>query len=169
MTSDRFLITGLPRTRSAWFTALFLALGVDACHESAARFDSLETFEAWLRQPGLKGWCDPSAACLVPEFAAKLFDGRPIVIVERHPEESCKSLQQWSGLNLLGFGAITSRYERFKSLAGDALSVRYEDLDRYTVVREIVKHCTGIELPYDLWRTFDLLKVEQYMQKARAA
>ena len=72
--SGRFLITGLPRIRSAWFSALFMALGIDTCHEYQTRFASLGAFRRWLHEPSLKGWCDPSAACLHPSFSALEFD-----------------------------------------------------------------------------------------------
>jgi hypothetical protein len=164
-----FLVTGLPRIRSAWFTVLFQALGVDACHEYRSRFDSLDAFVDWLRAPTFKGWCDPSAVCLFPEIAAHEFKGAKVVIIERNPAESRSALQRWSGLPLPHWNVVLENLNLFRrTIEADVLTVQYRNLDRFEVVASVVRHCSGIDLPFPVWREFDLLKIEQHMPKARA-
>jgi hypothetical protein len=167
--SNKFLITGLPRIRSAWFSALLQSLSVDTCHDYQTRFDSLSALQRWLHEPALKGWCDPSAACLLPEFSAVEFDGRPIVIIERDEASSRRAFEQWYGEPLPQFDTVVANYEQFKSaVRGSALIVSYTDLEQYPTIAQIVGYCTGISLPFKTWQAFDLLRIEQHMPKVRA-
>jgi hypothetical protein len=166
--SDRFLITGLPRIRSAWFSALLQSLSVDTCHDYQTRFDSLSALQRWLREPGLKGWCDPSAACLLPEFSAVEFAGHPIVIIDRDEASSRRAFEQWYGEPLPQFDTVVANYEQFKRSVGSALVVPYAALAHYDTVARTVDFCTGISLPFKTWQAFDLLAIEQHMSKVRA-
>lgn len=166
--ADRFLVTGLPRMRSAWFATLFNALGVDTVHDYDAMFGSLEVMEGWLHQPGLKGWCDSSAACLHPEFSAREFAGMPVVIVDRDPSESCAAFTRWAQLPI-NMQTSKANLDLFRRLIGpDVLTVQYADLNAYATVAAVVFHCTRLYLSRATWQTFDLLKIEQHMPKARA-
>lgn len=165
---SRFLITGLPRIRSAWLATLLNAAGVETVHDYTAAFGSLSALAAWLRQPGLRGWCDPCAACLHPEFSALEFSGRRVVIVERDPGAACMSMARWAG-KPMPFETARANLATFRGLVdAEVLTVPYASLDDYAAVDSIVRHCTGHVLSPQLWRTFDLLKIEQHMPKARA-
>lgn len=162
----RFLVTGLPRIRSAWLAVLFSTLGVDTCHDFSTRFNTLAELKTWIRSPGLKGWCDPSAACLLADFSMVEFAGYPVVFIERDAADSRASLARWMGATATPrFDAVAVSANNFKE-GIPALIVPYADLERYETVACIVRHCTGLRLPLETWRALDLLKIEQHVGKA---
>lgn len=152
---ERFLITGLPRIRSAWLTALLTAVGADVTHESLTG------------PPFFGGWCDPTAACVWPEEAAKWIDSRPCVFINRNPLECRVSWEKWAGVELGNWQEICTNVAQF-SLLTSPVVIEYKDLEEYSTVAHIVKYCVGRYLPKYTWRVFNNLKIEQHLAKAQA-
>ena len=90
-----------------------------------------------------------------------------MVIVERNAGDACRAFSMWLG-HPIGFATMQANLKTFQRLIrADVMTVAYADLDSYSTVASIVGHCTGRSLPGELWQTFDLLKIEQHMPKAR--
>ena len=165
--NNRFLVTGLPRIRSAWLTALFCAHGVRCCHDGLVSFGSLASLESVLKRGAIAGLCDPAAACVFPDEAARWFDGSPIVIVDRDPLECRTSVQAWIG-QPVDWSVIQTKHDRFVALIGPrAYRVAYRNLDCEETVRGLFTFC-GVTLDYHLFETFKLLRIEQHLVKAQA-
>lgn len=160
-----FLVTGLPRSRTAWLAALFNAVGFETIHDWAATFGSWSQFKRWY--VGNRGWCDPCAACAHPGLTLKLMEGHNIVVVARDPKQSAASLALAQPGDERIFGIVQRNYEQFARDAR-ALVVDYDSLDYYMGVARVVEYCTGAILSRELYRTFNMLKIEQHTEKARA-
>lgn len=161
-----FLVTGLPRSRTAWFAALFNAVGRETVHDWAATFGTWSQFRRWYI--GDRGWCDPCAACAHPGLTLDLVRGHPVAVIARDPKQSAASLDVAQPGDEQFFGVIQTNYERFAREAR-ALVVDYDSLDNYMGVARVVVHCTGLMPSQELFRTFNLLKIEQHTAKAKAA
>lgn len=152
-----FLVTGLPRTRSAWFAALL----------GAAHAPNPQDYAR------LKNVCDPSAACLYPDTALKVWQDAPIVIIERDPVIAGTALSEWAGHPVWGTGwdVILHNYRHFKESARTkSLRVaKFEDLDSYSVVNALVVHVTGEPLSRERFDLFNGIKIEQHLGKAKRA
>jgi hypothetical protein len=158
---NRFLITGLPRIRSAWFTALLNAHGAPTKHELLPT-EALEQYA---------GRCDPSAACLYPKRALPFYEGHPVVIIERDPACAKGALARWAGIpseDFTNWHSIFANYEYFCAESPKALRVHYNALNSYANVSAIVEYTTGRRLDQGLFETFDMLQIEQHVAKARA-
>ena len=155
MDAKKFLITGMLRTRSAWFTALLNAHGYYTEHEQI--------------KPTNKdiGVCDPTAALIRPDVSIRNYSGHPIVFVNREASDSFNAWERFSGYSLP---------ESFRDeLIGNAnkfitnsncIVVQYSDLNKVSTVDSVVYHVTRRHLDLDLWRVFDGLKIEQHKDKA---
>ena len=121
----RFAITGLPRSRTAWFSAYFTASGFLCAHEGMNGCKSIAEYQN--KMEAFEGNSD-SGIPLYP------FEGKT-VIIERDKEEVKESLLRYfddvSTLDLL--------QERLDKL--DGLRVKFEDVnDR---LQEIHEYCVG--------------------------
>lgn len=163
-----FLLTGLPRSRTAWFAALFNAVGVETIHDWAATFGSWSIFKAWFQ--GERGWCDPCAACVHPTKTIELMKGHKVVIVTRALADSYAAYAKWDGSDDPEmFVQMTNNYKYLRRTLNDAMEIEYAELNSFFGVQRVVYHCTGLVLSRQLYDTFNLLKIEQHKDKARAA
>lgn len=164
----RFLITGLPRIRSAWLAALFSGERVTTFHDHVWNRGVQSTLDAVFATPGIAGLCDPGAACVYPDLAAQAFAMHPVVIIQRDADECKRSFSAWlGGMELHNWPRAVANYERFIRLVGGrGLIVNYYALENYTAVAEIYRHCTGLDLSRSRFQLFDGLKVEQHIGKA---
>jgi hypothetical protein len=172
MVKRPFLVTGLPRIRSAWFCALFNAMGVDCIHEWGYEFNyDRAAFSHWLRASHIVGVCDPSLACAEDRtHVLEVFENKKVVIINRDPIEAQHSFEAWIGQRAPNYAALIANLESFKKeLSADVLEVDFDQLDKYDAVRAVVKHCCGWVVPYRLWRRYDGLCVEQHLSKAARA
>lgn len=171
--NEPFLITGLPRTRTAWFTALFNAIGVPCIHEWGYGFQySKSAFHHWLGLNGPRGVCDPSMACATEQAETlELFAKCPVVLIERNSIDAQTAFEDWIGQPTPNYGALVRNVMEFrrglKMVKADLFEVRYEQLDDYETIRTIVRHCCGRPLPHNVWRQFDALHIEQHLTKVR--
>jgi hypothetical protein len=157
----KYLLTGLPRIRSAWFAALLSTDSIPCYH-------SVEHPE----EPyGDYGIADPGAACSYPDWADWASASAPTVIVTRDAQDSRRSLERWSGLDIphVGWEAILERYDAFLDDASPmTLYVPFGCLEDYAPVAMIHKHLTGRTLSRTRFDIFNGLKIEQHLDKARA-
>lgn len=122
-----FVITGLPRTRSAWLSAYF-----NVPHEGIRKGLSLSDIEG-------------TADCgyvLCPAWR----EAQPkhsLVIIERDPLEVIDSLQRLNAPTVM----VSSLAEMLESYYRDALVVQYTELDY-----RLPSICSFIDRPYDYVR-----------------
>jgi hypothetical protein len=157
----QYLLTGLPRIRSAWFAAL-LSTDSIPCYHSVEHPEELT---------GEYGISDPGAIALYSDWAFWASASVPVVIVTRDSAESRKSLERWSGITLSqdGWEAILERYDAFLDDATPmTLYVPYGCLEDYAAVAMIHKHLTGRPLSRTRFDILNGLKIEQHLDKAKA-
>lgn len=161
----KYLITGLPRIRSAWFAAL-LSNDEFPCYHDILSMGTLIKDKAF-------GLSDPSAACAYPNTALNCIDKNcKVVFISRTHTESKDSLSKkypeadWNG--------IVSRYVFFcdklskKHPIENLLMIDFDALNSYETVNKISLFCTGKKLSRKRYRLFDALRIEQHVDKARA-
>lgn len=148
--TTKFLITGLPRSRTAWLTVLFHH-GKCWCEHELTAFDPdlmtlnhCEEFEA-------AGTCDSGALLMQP---ASFWGDYRVVVVERPSYAVCESLSKLIDVRPDHILTIRETLERMR--ATKALHVPFSDLDRYEVCNEIWRYI-GNTTPLDIER-FDRLK-----------
>lgn len=156
----RYLLTGLPRIRSAWFAALLSTDQIPCYHSPPAPEELIGEF----------GISDPGACLLYPDWTDWASASAPVVIVTRDSQESRTSLERWSGEAIpeAGWKALIERYDEFLDSASPmTLYVPYGCLEDYTAVAMIHKHLTGRALSRNRFDIFNGLKIEQHLAKAR--
>lgn len=161
----RFLITGHPRSRTAWLAALFSGDGVSVFHDLhfvSGELPAALSFGA-VRNVTV-GVCDPSAASVWPKEACEAFNGHPIVLIER--KEAREAARRWApGLTKDVLDLWASNIARFKALATNVLTVPYESLEDNATVANIYFHCTAKVLSYQKIELFQTLKICQHTDK----
>lgn len=88
-----FIITGFPRSRTAWFSALFSQNEVICFHEPSLHFEDLEIMLRELEQLDYEyvGISDSSIG-LTSQFYIDNFKDAPIVVIDRKQHEAKASL-----------------------------------------------------------------------------
>lgn len=167
----RFLITGLPRIRSAWLAALFSGPGVECYHDAIHHGGVDKMLEAITRSKApYVGLIDPSAASVYPRDALAVFEKWPIVMVFRNEEDCRTGLANWVGSTLTNWGALVNNHEWFLGqVESRVYAVEYDSLDSHGVVAEIYRCCTGLVLDKHRFDLFNTLKIEQHYGKAARA
>lgn len=165
--TQRFLITGFPRMRSAWLAALFSSDLVHCFHDAAHHGSVTGMLNEVVKSTSqIVGLCDPSAACVYPQLAIKLFAESPIVIVRREADDAKQALETWAGMEMKNWHELGANYDWFARSAAHACWIDYADLDDYFVVSELYRHCTGLLLDKHRFDLFNTLKIEQHREKA---
>jgi hypothetical protein len=148
-----FCITGLPRSRTAWFAAYFSAAGHYCTHEPKTEIES-------------EGISD-SFMVFLP------FEGRR-VIIERNPDEVKESLTREFGLESdITSDLIDIALEKMKALSG--LRVKYEDIN--SRLQEIHEYCVDSDYNKELAEMFmnfniqirEVKMTEEYINKVGGA
>lgn len=173
-----FFIVGLPRTRSAWFAA-FLTDGAVTCHHELIRnCDKAEDYPAALTatKSPIVGDSDPTLALYYHGLKDKL-PAHKVIFIERDPQAAqvafCAMLRE-HGLNESRWGgdevwqAATDAFSAMKAECPDAMSFKYEDLDKPEVIREISEYCTGLPFNEERWKIFNELKITAIPAKVMA-
>lgn len=152
----RFLISGHPRTRTAWLCALINAHGVRCYHDAITNNIPLDTDA---------GIADPTIACYQPAEGVMACTGPRICLLRRDWQHA---FEKWSGCEVLPSGAdrIETNVQSFQR--GAKVTLSYELLDDRHVVGDVLKLC-GVEPDPELLRVFDQLKIEQHQAKAQRA
>lgn len=167
----RFLITGLPRIRSAWMAALFSSDRV-RCFHDAVHHGGVEKMLEQIQSCSapIVGLIDPSAASVYPRSVLAMFDRCPIILINRHEEDCRTGLEKWTGWKLGHWDDVVAAHKWFLEQLGPRLVwVDYDDLDDFDTVAEIYRVCTGLQLDKDRFDLFNTLKIEQHFGKAEVA
>jgi hypothetical protein len=153
----RYLITGHPRTRSAWLCALMNAHG-SLCYHDALSCQIDPDVDA--------GIADPTFACFFPDMA--LAYSCPRVCILR--DDWREAIEQWSGVGVSDEAAEASSVncDRFARTLG-TLSISLASLEDNGQVKEIVELCTSKPASLEIIQIFQGLKIEQHPEKYRSA
>jgi hypothetical protein len=153
-----YLVSGLPRCRTAWLTALFNA------HGSLCYHDVIPQQLPYDIQAGI---CDPSLACVTPEKALAAAHGKPKVYLFRPLEESIAALEKWWGQGKLrGAKDLFSKNAEIYRLGMEGPKLHVDQLDDNHVVADLVKYCTGKDASKEIIEIFQLLKIEEHRDKS---
>lgn len=152
MLPDKFFIAGMPRCRTAWFSAYLSAYdGVTCHHERLNGMTSRGEFYKEMEAPGCIGNSD--SGLFITDFQERWPDA-PTVILLRDPVDCYYSLRNFlkaePSLELLN-----TQYERAKALNG--LQVEHGDINERLV--EIHEYL-GIPFDDGIANQFENLKVE---------
>jgi hypothetical protein len=158
-----YLITGLPRIRSAWLSALL-------SHDDFYCYHEAPTTAMPPINPGFPfGLCDPGAACLYPRTALNLFGAHKVVIIDRSARDSRRALEKFAGAPATNWQALEERDEFFCSRVEDAYFVSFKDLSKFSVVDALHRHVIGRPLNRQRFDLFDGLRIEQDVVKRAKA
>ena len=154
----RYLISGNPRTRTAWLCALMNAHGSLCYHDARVNFVPLD-IDAGIADPGL--------ACLNLMDALCLTEGKPRISILR--DDWRQSLADWSGF-LVSEQQAQIWDKNCAEFAGfSTLSLAMHQLDDDDVVKEVVEICTHKPASMELIKIFQGMKIEQNLSKAQLA
>ena len=129
-----FFITGLPRSRTAWFSAFMTASGYPCLHEGV---DGCHSIDEYLIK--VDGVSDSNTGFA---FIGNPLPDRPILIIHREGRHKDNAF-------------LHDACDKLNSLAG--LHVDFDDIDKR--MEEIFKHLTGNDLNaniYDLFRHLNI-------------
>lgn len=165
---NKFLITGLPRTRTAWLSALFSTDKVLCWHEPINKLGSAIAVQNML--DNIKGYAhvgiSDSSIAVEADFYINYFFEHPVVIIERPKAEVIESLIRFLGITRKEATKITDSIHeglRYIKRVRDVMQVDFYSLDDSTVVRNIWEYVT-IGLPFDDFRCeqFQNLMINQH-------
>jgi hypothetical protein len=157
----RYLISGMPRCRTAWLTALLHAHGSRPVHDVYLRHGSIYN----VRRPII----DPAVALIQPMQGLRHFQNKPIVgIYSDNVEERIERLLEV--MNLPGdddkIEMMRRNYQTWYKNVGTHYHV--DALEDNQTVADIILKCTGHPGNLDVIETFQLLKIEEHIPKALA-
>lgn len=127
-----FFITGLPRSRTAWFAAFMSASGYPCYHEAINGCKSIQEYK-----DKIKNKSDSTTAFGLMDIPLN----RPVLIIhrkEKHPDE------------------FDSFYEKLKDIKG--LHVDFDDIN--DKMPDIFKFLTGSNIDSELFDLFKSIKIE---------
>lgn len=158
-----FFITGLPRSRTAWW-AVFLSHDRSFCYHEALLISTPYQWKIMfqsLMYPFV-GNSDSGLAFFADEVR-ECFPDSPIVIIERSPEESFLGIQKLfpdSKNNRIVIEKTLAKLEVMKKMPNVHV-FQFNDLDQMEVCREIQQICKPFEPFYvDRWKMLNRLTVE---------
>lgn len=160
-----YLITGLPRSRTAWLAA---AVGCDdhpCLHEGLVL--GVDGLGQWMDENPTGGDSDSG----LPMFWRKLAFPYRLVIVRRDPEEAARSYAKAAGFDLtLARLAISNLSESLDewALAKNHLAVDYKTLSNNATVAAIIEFCTGRKADMSRLAVLQGLQIEQRGLKSLA-
>lgn len=171
--SNKFIITGFPRSRTAWLSALFCSENVICLHEPINNFISLDLMKMYVDELNYEyvGISDSSIA-LNHFFYISYFSQYPVVIVNRDKKEVADSLLKITGLprtkierilNMIEFGLNEIRANC------NVLDVDYNDLDEISLLKLIAGFCTpNVPLDEEQCKVFRNFYITQHTSKLLA-
>jgi hypothetical protein len=169
---SNFFITGYPRIRSAWLAAMITANGTLCIHDYRTATKGKAKLLAWLEDHPKAGIADPCLASLEPDFALKYFKDLQCAVILRPFGDCKKSYEAWSGKDVAvdHWKLINNNYRNFIENLNpkNVMYVPFKELDHYPTTDKLVQHLTGKPLNRDIFKMFNLMKVEQHFTKAMA-
>ncbi len=143
--SKKFLITGLPRSRTAWLCALFnMHPDIVCLHEPINEYPNIAAMAAYINDVQRKyvGISDSSIGAY-SDFYIRYFDC-PILIVKRDRDEAIESYCEFLGFTKeqaeYPFSLIEKGIYEIKK-AKRFLEVDFNDLDDTRVIKYVWEHC----------------------------
>ena len=168
--NNKFIITGLPRSRTAWMSAYMCSNNVMCLHEPCNDFPSLEEMKLMVdRLPYEYAGISDSSIGIHPFFYIKNFKDCPVVFIKRDKEEVLNSFLKISGLRIDKAEKIINMIEHgiyeIKN-AFNVFEVDYNDLDKEETMRRIFDYCTPT-IPFDKYKLklFKNIYVSQHAAK----
>lgn len=159
------MVTGLPRSRTAWLAALLTAHGAPCCHEAAIGYRR-QVALAEIFADGYRGISDPGAAIIYGrEALLGAFTDCPVLVVKRDTLDAQLALEKALGRPVENFQRVVDSIAWVEEKL-NPLVVDFRRLDDPIAVDQIVQHLTGIPLDEKIFRLFDTLRVEQHIPKA---
>ena len=164
----RYLITGLPRCRSAWLAAFLTAHGSPCAHEAAISLGRSATLQD-VFDAGFEGLCDPGAPLRYRATLEDAMRGCPTVLIRRDARMARASFECWLGQPLpdAGWAMVESSLAWFEETFSPKV-FDFHQLDDERMMEELVWHVLRAPLDHRLFRLFDTLKIEQHKNKAHA-
>ena len=179
----RFLITGLPRSRTAWL-ANFLTFGQAFCfHDGLQHCREIGDLENLFWNAGAEVVGDSDSGLLyVAEALPHLFPDVPLVLVERDPRQALESARKFFAANAypgvkMG-GSMVPMFERGvagmnwlrEHWMGPLLMVSYEELERLETCRKVWDFCMQGVMGFDVkhvrrWEMLHQMRVNVIPQK----
>lgn len=155
-----FYITGLPRTRTAWFSALFTGHEMYCFHEVLKYADEIEDIPSIIN--GRREFYVGASGSDFPFYFERVMSSpkAPVVVVERNIYEVRKSLRELFGDDDYELLLETNeKLEEVKNLP-NVLVVDYNDLDNENQIKKIWEHCIpGIKFDRDKWIQLNTLRI----------
>jgi len=156
----KFLITGLPRSRTAWLSALFSTDNVLCWHEPLSKLGSYEAVKSML--DNIRGYShvgiSDSSVGFNPIFYIDYFSEYPIVVIKRPREEVVISLVRCLGVSKREANKkVDASFEGLKYITSTrwVMEIEFQALNDSKIVGNIWDYVTR-GLP------FDILKCEQF-------
>lgn len=165
--STRFLITSLPRSRTAWMAAFLTAHGAPCLHEPEITIPNLSDLRR-VFDLGWNGISDPSAYAKWPQQIDKEFAGKPTLVIRRNSEEAKAAFEEFIGVPAAQWSILEESLEKFVANF-KPMEIRFDAMDDPDVMDLVVKHLTGSPMNRRTFSLFRDLKIQQHIEKARAA
>lgn len=127
-----FLITGYPRSRTAWLSN-FLTYGPSFCFHEPGTQKSVESFPKFFGQVGTEfvGVSEARAVIYFPRYM-ELFPDTKVVVIRRNKDDVIKSLKKYN------FDFVPDFYdEKLAEIAKHGIEVDFEPMP----LVDIWKHC----------------------------
>ena len=171
--SNKFIITGFPRSRTAWLSALLCSENVLCLHEPINNFISLDLMKMYVDELDYEyvGISDSSIA-LNHFFYISYFSEYPVVIINRRKEEVANSLLKITGLPQTKIERILNMIELGLNEIRtncNVLEIDYNDLDNINVLKVIADYCTpDVPLDEEQCKIFRNFYITQHTSKLLA-
>ena len=169
-----FLIIGLPRSGTAWLSALLTCGSVFCQHEVSAFSKTVEDFVRSISSTGFNysGNSDSGAVFILDQIVREVPDIR-VVYVHRNTADCIKSFNKVSGIKRKVlesvFGEMLERISDFKK-THRVMTVEFSDLGSIHTARDIFAHVApGVELIDAHWRKVSRMRIEQHPELIRNA
>jgi len=129
-----FFITGLPRSRTAWFSAFMTASGFPCLHEGMNNCLTIKEYK-----DKVSNVSDSNTGFA---FIENPYPNRPLLIIHRKGRMN-------------GVKGMLKGSDKLKKMNG--LHVNFEDID--IRIHEIFNYLTGFDLNTDIYNSFKYLKI----------
>lgn len=178
--SNRFVITGLPRSRTAWMSMYFQGLrNINCLHEPVRHLPTKESLEEYLSKDNYNGGSSnkdnynyngvsTSGFSLWEKECKKLFFKSKCVIILREPIDVIQSLSKMKGVRdiedneMIVYNQMNELLLQTSQnyLRMDTITVRYEELDSKETMKKVHKHLLPtVKWCEDYWEQMNELNI----------
>lgn len=155
-----YCISGMPRCRTAWLTAVLYAHGAEPQHDIFALNYVVDDLDEIV---------DPAVALLTPHEALAKFD-MTISLHADSMKDRLDALERSAHKEITLNNSTREVYgDNFLQYhQGAQVRLHVSELEDNQVVAEVIRTCTNKEPSLEIISTFQLLKVEEHMEKAQS-